>query len=1150
MKKRVLLLAPLLIACAPFFSQAPPPLEKYPARTAGKGWHELLDASRPPVEGASEASETIASVTKLAEDFTTLPRERRAESVAEWIGRNREGEFSRKSATLLQELSELAAAETLPDGTGPYLAWRVQLMMRPAAGLPPRRTWSDNDETYRLTLEEHAAKVRVDTEWLEQARAAISPALIPNFEVQRAALLMKDGCFDEARDAFKKLIESTPEHPRAEVARFMTGRCLLEQARAATRGKKKEDGEEAPLQQQAATEALRGYLQKHPQGRFVPDAHGWLAAAAADEHRYGDAVGHQLDRLASRSTRETLESVMRECDSLFVALCEDPRVESKPEQLARSLPWRAIARAPEITRIFVYQALDPASRYKLPLYGENESGDYCTLAFLNERMVRPRQFAKRGLSLLGGAMLREEGNTDTLTLTVLGWSSLRAGESAQALGLFDKALRKGHSDELLQGRAAALSACGSHARAVTAYDDLQREFPGSPLAASATFDAAIAAFKAGQAGEAILRLRHQDDGNEDTPGPGFLHPEHEDSQWLDSIAQFAPIGQIAAPLKRLPPESPEAALLRGIVRYRALAEHRFDVARRHLDPPQTAEADGDRYNHSWQEWFAMDQARWDREIEPLAAAYAKLAKQPKNAALQLETGRLWQSLRGQVTMPLHELFHFTYYEPHKVDGLRRKNGNFLGFGAKRVDTILDSHDELHHALGHFLAAAKYARDPAVAAAALEEANETLFHLYEFSPYRVARAMEEKHTELSARLVGRLKEQFPESPQAARAVAWVFREPPVPEHPRTLEDPWTDEPSWMPGRDRHWDADDALREGVVGRNAHDYKSTQWSEEEWAVYREFHKRFTTFSAEGDLPAVKTKLAALREDFAKLRKISSEEIILNHVDELDDFSSVIEAPGISADLFRRYVSMRREHAAPPPAEGEWQPLKPWLAFHDRIRPVNAANYNWRPNNSTPESWAAYLQEFPNGPKSEAASLQLIRGKVKRACPRPVVMESDFPEAPIPNGYPTIELKEATEPETLDGLPAELAAHEQRFPGGRYHADVLLLRARIATAQGNAAAALEAATAILSDPGHPELRLDSALCLSYFALRLLEPGERVAVADAFRSCPAALPFLRNLAEGETCLFRLRPLMPWLEERTNPSPESHRAPRSNTSTP
>ena len=40
---------------------------------------------------------------------------------------------------------------------------------------------------------------------------------------------------------------------------------------------------------------------------------------------------------------------------------------------------------------------------------------------------------------------------------------------------------------------------------------------------------------------------------------------------------------------------------------------------------------------------------------------------------------------------------------------------------------------------------------------MEEANETLFHLYEFSPYRVARAMEEKHTELSARLVGRLKE---------------------------------------------------------------------------------------------------------------------------------------------------------------------------------------------------------------------------------------------------------------------------------------------------------------------------------------------------------------------------------------------------------
>ncbi len=1130
MKKRVLLLAPLMIACGPPFYQAPPPLEKYPARTAGKSWRELLDASKPPAEGASEASAILSAVTGLARDFATLPRERRIAQVEEWIGRNREGEFSRKSATLLQELSELAAAEILPDGTGPYLTWRVQLMTRAAAGQPPRRTWSDTDETYRLTLEEHAAKVRSDIEWLEQARPTISPALLPNFEIQRAALLMKDGSFDEALDGFKKLIESNPEHPRAEVARFMSGRCLLEQARAATRGKKREEGDEPPLQQQAATEALRGYLQKQPQGRFVPDAHGWLAAAAADEHRYGDAVGHQLDRLASRPTRETVESVMRECDALFAALCEDPAIETKAEELARSLPWQAIARSPEITRLFIYQALDPASRNKLPLYQDNESADGYTVDFLGKRIVRPRQFAKRGLSLLAGAMLHEERASDPLTLTVLGWSSLRAGESAQALGLFDKALRKGRSDELLQGRAAALSATGKHERAVAAYEDLGREFPDSPLAISAAFDAAIATYRAGKAGEAILRLRHLDDGDDPANPRPSLHPEYEDEQWLDSIAQFAPVGQLAAPLKYLPPDGADAALLRAVVRYRALAEGRFDLAQRYLDAPLPEENPADQASHP----YAMDQARWDREIGPLAAASAKLAKSPKDAALLLETGRLWKSLRGRATMPLGDLLDFSNSEPYKIDGLRRQNGIFLGFSRKKVDAMLDSHDELHHALDHFLAAAENAADPTLAAEALEEANEALLHLYEFSPYRVERAMEERQAALSVRLVTRLKREFPDTPQAQRAVAWVFRELPVPKHVASVEQPWAEEQTWMPGKGQHWEMDEAIREEVIGRKRYDSQANIWSPEEQNLFDSVPARIKALAEEDarDLPALKDELVSIRAAFASSRKNLDEESVLRFVDDLDDFASVMEAPGISADLFRRYVRMRQEHAAPPPAEGEWLPPKPWLAFYDRIRPVMRGDYYRGQNNSTPESWTAYLQEFPDGPKTEAAWLQLIRGKVKRACPRPVVVQCDFPEAPIPDGYPAIMLKEAAEPETLDALPGELAAYAQRFPMGRYHADVILLRAKLAATRGETEAALAGITAILSDPQHPELRLDAALYLSYFGLRLLEPEERQAIAEAFQANRSALPFLRNLAAGDTCLFRLRPLLPWLEEQ------------------
>jgi len=64
-----------------------------------------------------------------------------------------------------------------------------------------------------------------------------------------------------------------------------------------------------------------------------------------------------------------------------------------------------------------------------------------------------------------------------------------------------------------------------------------------------------------------------------------------------------------------------------------------------------------------------------------------------------------------------------------------------------------------------------------------------------------------------------------------------------------------------------------------------------------------------------------------------------------------------------------------------------------------------------------------------------------------------------------------------------------------------------------------------------HPELRMTTALYFSEVSLRLLDINQRAAVADAFRKNPSAMPWLRKLVKGDTCLFRLRPLMPWLEQ-------------------
>jgi hypothetical protein len=140
-------------------------------------------------------------------------------------------------------------------------------------------------------------------------------------------------------------------------------------------------------------------------------------------------------------------------------------------------------------------------------------------------------------------------------------------------------------------------------------------------------------------------------------------------------------------------------------------------------------------------------------------------------------------------------------------------------------------------------------------------------------------------------------------------------------------------------------------------------------------------------------------------------------------------------------------------------------------------------------------------------------------------------FPAAPILNGYKRLRRPMFPAGRELESLARLMDAHQERFPKGRYQADLTLLRAAISADIGDYETALGDLAALLSDANHPELRMDAALQLSDCGLRLLDLEERAAVADAFRKTPAAMTYLKNLVHGDTCLFRLRPLMAWLEE-------------------
>ncbi|MEK7952575.1 tetratricopeptide repeat protein [Luteolibacter soli] len=1127
MKRRVLVLAPLLLACGPFFYQAPPPLESYPQRIPGKGWRDIFAETKPAPADAASSLQLIDACEALVEELPKLTPAERLSKIDALLTRNREGDFRLRTSNLLLELRELAADDATLGSASSYLKWRLERLGDPAGLIvrAPVKNWDMSDADFQAATRDYNKNQAAASEWLDHEMAAGPAVLHPNLMVQIGALAMDYGDYTKARNTFTGMIGLFPDHPRTEPARLMLGRCLLELAKAESKKpqltREEQDGIDELLKE--ATQEFESCVNSG--GRFAADASGWLAAVALQHHNFNEALRRQLARLDLQPTREVTRSVLRECDRIFTEVFQGDRgFEYAYDEDGRVSYWpfELMAKHPAVARLFVGHALDPEALEALPAANENFESDRDTLDFLHRRIIRPQPLARRSLTELGAAIVQSGGvsKPDALTLLILGWASYREGEVEQALALFDQAQALQPGEEIIQGRALALTALGRHREAADAYAALASKFPESPITKNSAFDHAIARFHAGEAGEALLMLyAMQPEGTYLPTAP--LHPEHEPSQWIDSIAQFAPLDQLAAPLARLPEGDPQTRLLRTIVRSRALAAENFNLARRYLDPAGDTN-DEKRYGFGeLPRGIGLTAAIWQQEVESLAGATELLDQAPadQKARKHLQIARRWKELRGRLTLPLHDLFDYSQSENEKLEQLRRKNASFLGFKPEAVTAELDSRDELHHALRHFLAAAD-SSDPDVAAPALEEANDALFRLAEFSLYRCSRAAETDATGLSRKLVERLRKDFPDSPEAIRAVRWTFTPPALLGR-------------WMPG-----DYSPSNSAEEIRSNALDPKLGRWRE--WRPDpgtdegKRLQKDFANLIAapDRDMTAIRKGLADFRADFNRTRHLLDEGDVLALVDDLDDLTAAAQVPAITPDLFGRYATLRRGKTTPPPAAGEWAPLAPWLAFLDRVRPVQVEdNGHTELSDDTVESWERYLRDFPNGPKSEAASLRLLRLKVRAAYPVPQVEAFFFPDSPIPRGYKRLKPAPEADQATMRALAKELDAHEKRFPGGRCHSDILVLQAAVAAQSHNYQVALKSLAEVIADPLHPELRMNAALYFSEISLRLLDKTERPAVAAAFRSEHSAMPLLKNLVHGDTCLFRLRPLMAWLEE-------------------
>jgi hypothetical protein len=366
--------------------------------------------------------------------------------------------------------------------------------------------------------------------------------------------------------------------------------------------------------------------------------------------------------------------------------------------------------------------------------------------------------------------------------------------------------------------------------------------------------------------------------------------------------------------------------------------------------------------------------------------------------------------------------------------------------------------------------------------------------------------------LSRRLVERLKRDFPDRPETARAAIWTFV-------PVALLG------EWMPGD--YW----AYSSDMIGWAILNPKATRWAD----TTEEDAKPPAPPAAPPEAPAidleeVRRQLARQKDKFDAARSTLEEDQLVQSADRLDDLISVANAPGMTFELYQRYQKIRDDRDSLPDAAGDLAPLAPWIEFRKMVRMVSRPDGFEGPFSDTVEAWDRYLADYPDGPKSEPASFRRLRLRVRAAFPIPRIRAFHFPEAPIPNGYKRLSRPPEADVEVWRSLATELDEHEKRFPHGRYHADLCILRGAVSAQVGDYRVAVRSLAEVVADRSHPELRMIAALYFAEISLRLLDKNERAGVAAAFRAEPAALPFLKNLVHGDTCLFRLRPLMRWLE--------------------
>lgn len=1072
----ILLLA--LVFTAASVSAHPALIGEYPERFPGKNLQQLRDDWEPLPEDYPSEIALLNEAGSLVADWASLTASDRRARITDLAAKNRRGDYRKRIANLALDMADLGDAN--PTEAAAYLEWRFSHLVEDDGyfdSLKPG-AWdekpAERDERSRQWIAEREKEAMELLSYADKADIALRP----HWWIQVGALEFRHRRYREAEVQFRRVIDSFPSHPRAEVARLMLARLRFDEWRQEKRSYR-DDGPKVVKLQNAWWEACQAYRDAHPQGRFLLDLDGWEA-------------GYQL-----------LNGNKAGAFRLFLAQCRDP---DHPEVRRRAfqqiewmlhdleevdeLPWESIVREPLVALRLGYHLLDSRSQTDIgAIMRRRDGADHRVLESLVPDLQSVRARASRAWSSLDLELERKavlyRGSFTPIRQVLHLWSLIARGHAKVAMGMEENPVTGAGADDMALARLFVRIKAGPPAEVVRRIEDFQKDHALSPLNRGLTLRLVDAWVELGRFEQALSLLWDMMEGHdmatvhEPRESNPALHLPGEVTQRVTAIFTFAPLDHLARAAASAADRPYLRAALCGALRVRYLSQGDYDASLKF--------ATNEDFQH-WQEpTWQMNEHSYADYWRDVVNQLQRLSSEAKDAGGWNALGEAWRRHSrllegGHVYLPAPYAVASLSAPSHELRSL----AGYLHLPDGAAASMLDSRQSLTKAIECFEKGDN-----------LVSLHDALRARAEVSPYWMDRAVETGEGKQSQALVAKI--------QREEIVPWTFRP----------ADTWGE---WQPGRTALWRV-----ETEIASTLGSHREENW--EQLSALKKLHEQVLALCT-GDmaLSQLGAELRSIRDTIKREAPTLKSVSLLNHI---DDLSLLAAKTGIDRGAFTRYAELRFQGKIMPTDDPILLPLEDFVVFWNAaIAPSETPSESmpWRQHKATVqvERMKAFLDQYPQSVKREAALARIAINTLRMSRCHCSLKSNEKADVTF--------VVERGAPFDLNKVLKPIDQYEKEFPKGRYTPEMLLLRGLAAAEVDDWKTALTHLISILNNPSMGDLHLDASNSTAAIFMLLLEPAHRLKVMDAVKGVPGARDKLYSFLHTPSCGWRLHLIEDWLE--------------------